>query len=457
VAADFLRDSLRLPPTLDKASRRIRELGGLDRRGRLEPVLPGLYQAIVDEADSVLIDEAVTPLILSARGDNQALVQAVRWSVETAGTWEEGREYRLLPRYREVELTRAGRESLAGLPSGARGILGSAARREEMVRTALAARAYHLRGKHYLVSEGKITIVDEFTGRPMPDRSWRQGIQQAVELGEGLEPSPPAETVARISFQGFFRLYHRRSGMTGTGREVAGEFWRIYGMPFVEIPRQRPCRRVYLPTRWFGGASDKADAIIRRALSLCAEGRAVLIGTRTERDCEHLEQLARAAGHPVSALNARRVAEEAAIIRQAGESGRLTIATNMAGRGTDILLDKRVREAGGLHVIASEFHEARRIDRQLIGRCARQGDPGSCETFASLEDQLVQHFGTALEKLALASRCRGGEGDPGPAGGRILRRCQVRAERLAHQRREAVLRHDIWLRENLTFAGAEHG
>src|SRR3990170_4095314 len=224
----------------------------------------------------------------------------------------------------------------------------------------------------------------------MADRSWERGLHQMIEAKEGCPITGQQETLARISYQKFFRRYLRVAGMTGTAREVARELWAVYRLPVVTIPTNRPVRRTRVPDQVYVTADAKWAAIVDSLRRLHAEGRPVLVGTRSVSASEHLSELLKAAGLPHQVLNAGQDQEEAEVIAIAGSCGRITVATNMAGRGTDIRLGPGVAELGGLHVLATERHEARRIDRQLFGRGGRQGDPGSFQLIVSLEDEIVQ-------------------------------------------------------------------
>jgi preprotein translocase subunit SecA len=289
----------------------------------------------------------------------------------------------------------------------------------------------------------------------MPDRTWRDGLHQAVEAKEGLEISLPNATLARISFQRFFRLYRKLSGMTGTGTEAQSEFWQIYHLPIVAIPTHRSCIRKKLPSRVFTSGTAKWNAVVDEVRRVHQTGRPVLIGTRSVWASEHLSNLLASENLEHQVLNAVKLEKEALIIADAGRKGAITVATNMAGRGTDIRLGKGVAELGGLHVIATERHEAGRIDRQLFGRCSRQGDPGSAQSFVSLEDELVQqHAGLQSKMLARRSGRKGGE-ITSRSSHRLMEAAQRRAERKAVRQRENVLHTDSWLEEHLGFAGKE--
>jgi preprotein translocase subunit SecA len=258
-----------------------------------------------------------------------------------------------------------------------------------MIRQALGAKHLFIKDQQYLVRDGKIQIIDENTGRVMPDRSWEMGLHQMIQAKERVEITDPAESLARITYQRFFRRYLRLGAMTGTAQEVAGELWSVYRLPVVKIPSNKPSSRRSLPTRMHRTADAKWRDVVAHAKGLQDEHRAVLIGTRSVEMSEMLSELLSRAGLDHEVLNARQDRREAEIVAQAGQPGRITVATNMAGRGTDIHLAPEVAASGGLHVIATERNEARRLDRQLFGRCARQGDPGSVVAILSWEDGIM--------------------------------------------------------------------
>jgi len=451
VAADLLRDQLRLGRTHGTAAALIDKLTGgrpLDN----QITLRGLECAIIDEADSVLIDEAVTPLIISGDAPNAEQSQAYGQAADLAAALQHGEDYTVRPRYREVELTYAGRNRLADLTEPLGGIWSGMRRAEELVTQALVARELYDVNQQYVVEDDKIVIVDEFTGRLMPDRQWRDGMHQAVEAKEKVEINPIKQTMARISFQRFFRMYRKLGGMTGTAWEARREIWRVYRMPTVRIPTHRPCIRKQLRDRIHVTQQRKHDMIVDQATQLIANGRPVLIGTRSVAASERLSEMLTEAGLEHEVLNAVRHEQEAAIVARAGQPGRVTVATNMAGRGTDIKLGKGVADAGGLAVIAEELNESPRIDRQLFGRAGRQGDPGSAVSIISLEDDLVKRYVPAtLRNAAVASL----PFSSWPAR-RLWTFAQRRAAKLAGQQRHTVLRTDDWLDDWLGFAGREY-
>lgn len=453
LVADFLRDRLRIGSFYNPSRRLIRKMLLPRWEGGDGLVMRGLDTAIVDEADSVLIDEAVTPLIISRAQDNKPMAEIYSTASGIAASLESDIDYHLDLKYKEVKLTKEALKKIETLSMSLPGIWRGASRRVELIKQALTAREFYKKEKQYVIQDGKIVIVDEFTGRLMPNRTWRQGLHQAVEAKENLDVTSPSETLARISFQRFFRFFRKLSGMTGTGREGAGEFWHIYGLPFISIPTNRPCIRKQLPDAVFPDADRKWDAVVEEIVRCNKTGRPILVGTRNVRASERLAKMLTDRGLEFNLLNAVRHEEEAVIVANAGGQGRITIATNMAGRGTDIKLGRGVVELGGLHVIATERHESGRIDRQLFGRSARQGDPGSAQAFMSVDDELIQRFvpGPLQKQLASAIEKKR------PAAKRlaetILSHAQRAAQRLAFRQRRNVLKMDTWLEDALSFSG----
>ncbi len=454
VVADFLRDRIQLGQLRDPVRRLIRRMTP-PASGRDGLVMRGLHTAIVDEADSVLIDEAVTPLIISTMQKNEALRNVVRTAQEIVGPFEPETDYRIEPRYREIELTERGRKKLEARCSSLPGLWRGHSRRSELIRQALCAREFYRSGKQYVVSNGKIVIVDEFTGRPMPQRSWRQGMHQAIEAKEGIEVSDPTETMARLSFQRYFRLYERLSGMTGTASEAAAEFWQIYGLPVISIPANRRCIREAWADRVFGDEESKWEAIVEEIARVHATRRPLLIGTRNVAASENLAARLEKRHLVFRLLNAVRHQEEAQIIAEAGHESRITIATNMAGRGTDIKLEKGVVELGGLHVIATERHESRRVDRQLFGRSARQGDPGSAQAFVSVGDDLLRRYLPSPLQKPLSRMLQNGMPGARLVAGAAFGVAQRIAQREAFRQRRNVLKLDDWMEDALSFAGPD--
>jgi preprotein translocase subunit SecA len=453
--ADFLRDRLRLGHLAHPTRRLIRYLLAPQAAAAEGLLLRGLHTAIVDEADSLLIDEAVTPLIISAPHKNELLKNAGRTAQQIVASLKVEADYRTNLRYKEIELTDTGRKKLAEGAASLPGLWRGYDRRLELVRQALVAREFYVRDKHYIIENGKIVIVDEFTGRPMPQRTWREGMHQAIEAKEGLEISDPSETIARLSFQRFFRCFHRLCGMTGTAHEASGELWQVYKLPVITIPTNRPCIRQHWPDRYFLDEDSKRLAVVDEIQRLHQTGRSLLVGMRSVLASERLAAMLAERSLECKVLNATHLKEEAAIVALAGEQGNITIATNMAGRGTDIKLGHGVSKLGGLHVLATERHESGRVDRQLFGRSARQGDPGSAQAFVSLEDELIRRHlpRPARELLTRALRAKM------PGSEKLARTsfamAQRNAQHLAFKQRRSVLRTDTWLEEALSFAGQD--
>jgi len=453
--ADFLRDRLHLGKLQNPTRRLIRRMIAPDWQSQGGMVLRGLHTAIVDEADSVLIDEAVTPLIIASPHENQILREAARIAQQMIGNLEPETDYHSNSRYKEIEMTNVGLQKLVQQASHLPGMWRGHDRRLDLVIQALVAREFFHRDQQYIIEDDKIVIVDEFTGRPMPQRSWREGMHQAVEAKENLPISDPTETIARLSFQRFFRCFYKLSGMTGTAREAATELWQVYGLPTITIPPNKPCIRQQLPDRFFLEEEDKWQAIISEIEKVHLTGRPILVGTRSVLASERLGQWLIQRGLEPKILNATRLKEEAELIAMAGERGRIVIATNMAGRGTDIKLGRGTGELGGLHVIATERHESGRVDRQLFGRAARQGDPGSAQAFISAEDELPRKFaGKSILKVVEETWRRGVKGKVTIAE-KAIRLAQRRAERLAFKQRKEVLRSDLWMDEALSFTGGD--
>ncbi len=453
VAFDYLRDRIVLWERPTDVRLQIERLYGDDSRVK-RLIMRGLHYAIVDEADSVLIDEARTPLIISKEGDGFDEERLYRQALALAKELQRSADFTLKAEERSLELTERGKLRIADYswPDAQRKT--NKLYREELVRQALVALYLFDRDKQYLLKDGKVQIIDEYTGRLMADRSWERGLHQLIELKENCVMTKRKETLARISYQRFFRRYYHLAGMTGTAREVAGELWSIYRLRVVTIPTNRPLRRTYLPDLIFRTSAERWAAVVKEVARLQKKGRPVLIGTRSVAASEHLSQLFSAAGLPHRVLNARQDKEEAEIIAQAGEYRQITVATNMAGRGTDIRLGRGVADIGGLHVIATERHEARRIDRQLFGRCGRQGDPGTSQAIFSLEDELATVYMPKAYRVLLGFFMSG----LGVFGGRWLAkilfyRAQRKAERLHAKMRHDLLKMDEHMSEALAFTG----
>jgi preprotein translocase subunit SecA len=457
VAFDYLKDIVALGPARSPARRLLRAgIGTPDSVPVPRTILSGLHFAIVDAADGVLADEASTPLIISASQETPPDAAPYIAALRLARGLRRETDWFIEADERRIRLTPAGRAALARRAPALGGAWRVAAAREDRVRQALQALHLYERDRHYILGpdpetgETAVIIVDESTGRPMPDRSWEGGLHQCIEVKEGLAPTALRQTIARVTYQRFFRQYLRMSGMTGTGMEIAGEMRSFFDLTTYTVPPHRPLRRRFLGVRMLPDAPAKIAAVVARTQEMVARGRPVLVGTRTVAASEAVSAALHAAGVAHVVLNARQDADEAELVAAAGAAGAVTVATNMAGRGTDIALSEAAREAGGLHVILTEHHESRRVDRQLHGRAGRQGDPGSCEDIVARDDALYARFVPGLARL-----CR-----PLPAAlaAPLLRRAmQRRAEALGAQHRRQQFSSERDVARLSAIAGAEHG
>lgn len=352
-----------------------------------------LHYAIVDEVDSILIDEARTPLIISGPGAQSTSLYQVM--ADVAAKLKEGEDYTVDEKQKTVAPTETGiakTEKLLGVSNmydGENGVDYS-----HQLMAALKAKALMHRDRDYVVKDGEVIIVDEFTGRLMFGRRYSEGLHQAIEAKEHVKVERESQTLATITFQNYFRMYDKLSGMTGTAKTEEQEFQKIYGLDVVVAPTNKPNIRIDYPDVIYKTRRAKYRAVANAIEELHKKGRPVLVGTTSIQQSEELSELLKKRGIEHNVLNAKFHEKEAEIVADAGQMGAVTIATNMAGRGTDIVLGDGVAELGGLHIIGTERHESRRIDNQLRGRCARQGDPGSTRFYLSLEDDLMRLFGS---------------------------------------------------------------
>ena len=438
---DFLRDRLLLRSTGGGQGDLLAGmLGQQEGRPAEEPVQREPHLAVVDEADSILIDEARTPLVIAAASSESQRADAAcyGWGAEAAGQFIEDDDYEYDARKRTATLTPGGRRKVRSLHKPeAMAPVGMPHIYQHVERAIMVARQY-ARDRQYVVRDGQIVIVDEFTGRLGEGRKWHSGIHQAVEAKEGVEVTVAAGQAARITVQDYFLRYPHLAGMTGTAVDSARELRKIYRCVVVAVPTNRPLVRLRLPTRVFGTTEAKWAAVLEETCRMVALGRPVLIGTRSIDKSEHLSRLLTERGIEHRVLNAHKLDEEAEIVAAAGQPGRVTVSTNMAGRGTDIKLGPGVAERGGLHVIATEVHEAARIDRQLTGRCGRQGDPGTHRQHLALDDELL---GTGLGPKQAQRYAAIGRRAAGPVRGlaRLFRRAQRRVARRYYRQRRALV------------------
>jgi preprotein translocase subunit SecA len=393
VGFDFLRDRLHLRKLEEGHTSLIASLVGSGKNNdALKPVQRELNFMLVDEADSILIDEARTPLIVSSVPDGQLAAREAlyRWSAKVSPQFIPDEHFDQQKDAKSITLTPEGRKFTRKLPQPELLMQIPVMDIYDQLEQAIFVEQHYVRDRQYVVRDGEVVIVDEFTGRLAEGRKWRAGLHQAIEAREDLEISFETGEAARVTIQDLFLKYESLCGMTGTAANSANELRKIYNVRVEKIPTNKPPQRKQWPDLVFGNADQKWHAIADEVHSVHKTGRPVLIGTRSIDKSELLAKLLEERRVPHEILNAKFVAREAEIVAAAGGEGKVTVATNMAGRGTDIKLTEKSNEFGGLHVIISEVHESARIDRQLIGRCGRQGDPGSFRFFMSLEDEILR-------------------------------------------------------------------
>lgn len=446
---DFLRDRLLLRRMGVTQAGLFGEItaANLDPGGE-QPVQRGAHFVLADEADSILIDEARTPLIIGSIGDKaiEKIVATYRWSAEVAPQFIDEEHYEFDHDDKKVELTATGRQFVRILQKpAALATMGLVDLYQYIERAIKVHRDYHL-DRQYVVKPGEkgtdeIVIVDENTGRLAEGRKWRDGIHQAVEAKEKIEVTVPTGQAARITVQDLFLRYKYLAGMTGTASSASREFRKVYHKVVIPVPTNRPPQRKRLPDLVFGTGDEKWHAIVQETREMYMQGRPVLIGTRSIDKSLILSRLLTLAGIDHKVLNAHEIEKEAEIVADAGQPSRVTVATNMAGRGTDIKLGPGVAEAGGLHVICTELHDSARIDRQLVGRCGRQGDPGTVRQYMSLDDDVIRTgYGPEMADKMEAL----GKSNPKAAQGyvNLLKRAQRKVERRHLRDRFVLLYHE---------------
>ncbi len=351
-----------------------------------------LHYAIVDEVDSILIDEARTPLIISGAAEDSA--QHYMRFAQIVPQLKPERDYAVDEKARTIAITEDGVarvEKILGVENLFDDVHFEL---NHYLNQALKAKEFFMRDRDYVVKDGEVIIVDEFTGRMMPGRRYSDGLHQSIEAKEGVSVLKESQTLASITYQNYFRMYTKLAGMTGTAKTEEDEFRKIYGLDVAVIPTNMPMIRKDYPDAVYKTVKGKADAIIRDIMERHSKGQPVLVGTISIEASEMYSALLKRKGIEHQVLNAKYHDKEAEIVKQAGQRGMVTIATNMAGRGTDIVLGEGVVELGGLHIIGTERHESRRIDNQLRGRSGRQGDPGSSQFYVSMEDDIMRLFGS---------------------------------------------------------------
>lgn len=350
-----------------------------------------LNYAIVDEVDSILIDEARTPLIISGSGERST--DSYYTLAKVVPQLVAGEDYTIDEKQKTIAPTESGIAKVEKMLKIENLYDSANLELNHLLNASLRAYAMMHRDKDYVVKDGQVVIVDEFTGRLMFGRRYSDGLHQAIEAKEGLKVERESQTLASITFQNYFRMYEKLAGMTGTAKTEEQEFNNIYGLEVYEIPPNKPLLRKDLPDLIFKTKKAKYKAVVKDVVERHKKGQPVLVGTTSITQSEQLSDMLLKSGVPHNVLNAKHHEKEAEIVANAGQRGMVTIATNMAGRGTDISLGEGVAELGGLHILGTERHESRRIDNQLRGRSGRQGDPGSSQFFLSLEDDLMRIFG----------------------------------------------------------------
>ena len=412
-------------------------------------LLRGLHVAIVDEADSVLIDEARTPLIISETEPDEMGEELYQQALGFA----ERMQY-VMSREKQVWLNPQAEIDALAWSEGLGGVWTSAIWRRELIQKALTAlHCFHL-DQHYIIAEDKIQIVDEFTGRVMPDRSWERGLHQMIEAKEGVAISGRRKTLSQMTYQRFFRRYLLLCGMTGTAKEIETELKSTYELNVLRIPTHKPSQRIRMADQCYLTDAARWEAVAEAASQMSEQGRPVLVGTRSVEASEKLSAIFEAKGIAHTMLNARQDKAEAEAVAQAGESGRITVATNMAGRGTDIKLAPGVNERGGLHVILTEFHESARVDRQLFGRSARQGNAGSAQAVVTIDDDVFMRFAWPMNPLGKKLAHPDGSISPHLLK-LIVSFAQMRAEARNRQTRVRTVKQDRKTQEMMGFAGGQ--
>ena len=405
--------------------------------------------AIVDEVDSILIDEARTPLIIS--GPAEKSTDKYHVADRVANRLVKGQDFELKEKERSIGFTEAGIEKAEGLVGVKSFYVGKDMEWPHLLEQALKAHHVYHRDDHYLIDNGEVKIIDEFTGRALEGRTWSEGLHQAVEAKEGLQIRRENQTLATITLQNYFKLYSKLSGMTGTALTEAVEFDGIYKLRVAPIPTNKPLIRDDLPDVVYMTAREKYYPIVEEIDRVNKLGRPILVGTTSVEKSELLSGMLKRRGIKHYVLNAKHHDREADIVAEAGQASRVTLSTNMAGRGTDIVLGEGVVERGGLHVVGTERHESRRIDNQLRGRCARQGDPGSSIFFLSLEDDLMRRFaGDKVQSMLKKIGMKEGEEISHPWVSRSIAKAQKKVEAYHFDIRKNLLEYDGVMNEQRT-------
>lgn len=445
---DYLRDGLAEPRRSDLEQR----AAYINSQGQTKTLMRGLCMAIIDEADSILIDEACVPFVLSrtVMSSNDQTGSMPAWALSEKLYIHQ--HFTVDQATRKILLTDAGRNILQQSFAESPTQWLSLRHCEDVVKTALVARHLLHRDRDYLIKAGKIYIIDGTTGRISEGRAWSRGLHQMVEAKENCAPTSQTSPVTQITYQRFFPRYLRLGGMSGTLLEARTELMKVYELGVTCVPLRTPSQRTELPTKSFATKQMLWKATLEKVKALHSEGRPVLVGTHSVADSDELSHLLQSANLPHTILNARQDETEAQVIATAGYIGSICVATNMAGRGTDIALNKEIAHLGGLHVISCQQNLSKRIDRQLFGRCARQGDPGSAELFISLDGPLLSnHWSGRIARRLIPAIT--------PHSGRsallALRLAQWSEERHLRFERKMMLKKDNEMARWFTFSGQE--
>jgi len=454
IAFDYLHDRIEIADDTGALRFQYRQVKHRQQSQNVNPLLlRGLCFGLIDEADSVLIDEAITPLIITKSTPNEIAPEHYADALHYASILNVDIDFKIDLKDKTIELTSRGEDNLADLMITWPKFWHNSRRCKIFIKQALAASHLFKKGEQYIVSAGKVQIIDQSTGRTMVDRRWEQGLHQMIETKESCDISDLREPQACISYQRLFNRYLHLAGTSGTISEVASELQSVYSLDFIKVATHIKPNRKLVSESIFRDDAAKKQAILSRVQQLFDQRRAVLIGTRSVEESEYIGDILTSKNIPHRLLNAKQDKHEAEIIAQAGQARAITVATNMAGRGTDITVSEDVIKLGGLHVIALYRNDARRIDRQLYGRCARQGDPGSVEVIISFDDPLlVNYYSSTLIKL-LVSLTPKNKPLFSFVSRLVLRLPQRMKERQQAQLRGAMMTQDLKRRRILAFSG----
>lgn len=455
VAFDFMRDRLGLDEITSAARIKLRDLFS-EEGSEYKPVLQGLCYAIVDEADSVFIDDARTPLIIANETKNRNEEKTYKTALSVAAKLKPKIDFIMETARGPIILTEQGQTRAEKLTSLLSGLWSGEKNREYFIELALSALHIFIRDKYYIVSDNKIKIIDENTGRTMQDRSWEAGLQQMIECKEGCPISGQRETIARLSYQKFFNHYVKLAGMSGTVKECRYELQNNYGLRVIPIPTHNTLKRNNLGVMLFQNDTAKWGACIARVHKLHKQGRPILIGARSVATSQIISAMLTRFRISHTVLNAKQDQHEAEIISKAGEIGQVTVTTNMAGRGTDIKLKKEALEIGGLHVIIAELNDESRVDRQLYGRSGRQGEDGSFEFILSMQEPIIKE--TKGRSLIYQWLLRGKSSNkplPSLLSSLLIKQVQKAIAKRNTKARNKFLRVEEQIKRMLAFTGKE--